>query len=107
MPELALGESPVGARGLCWPPQPWVGTEMGTPEPGLGKGVDCGAPVCQSPCTQGLPAPRASLHPGSPFQLFSPRLCMPVGLQQTCHSLCLFFILKRDKSLVRDARKEH
>lgn len=61
MPELALGESPVGARGLCWPPQPWVGTEMGTPEPGLGKGVDCGAPVCQSPCTQGLPAPRVSL----------------------------------------------
>lgn len=62
MPELALREPPAGARGLCWAPQPRVGAEVGTPEPGLGKGVGCGAHVCRGPCTQGLPA-RCS-HPG-------------------------------------------
>lgn len=62
MPELALREPPAGARGLFWAPQPWVGTEVGTTEPGLGKGVGCGAHVCRGPCTQGLPA-RWS-HPG-------------------------------------------
>lgn len=83
MLQLALRESPVRARGLCWAPQPWMGTKMGTLEPELDKEVNCGAPLS------------GYLHPGFPCQVLSPCLCMYVVLLQT-HSLCLLFTLKCD-----------
>lgn len=93
MLQLALRESPV--RGLCWPSQPWVGTEMGTLEPELGKEVNCGAHVCKGTSAQGFPA-RYS-HP----------IC--ACLWSCCrHTAWSFFSHSNAiKRLIRDAGKEH